>query len=590
MTKSKKNLFLVVLMAVLSLSMAVFAGGITTVKANTSTDIVVGTNFKAGGVQVRTAEDGVTGLGFVTEIDKELVGTLGEGNFETGTIIMPAYYLDKGVELTLESVESFGLTSKCVIPNQGFNNRKAVEEEKTSNFYTFRGSLVEINPDNYTLDFASVGYITYNGETVYSAPTGEHLVANVDEVATAYAKTEYFAEDIEAEAPYVAQINAYTEAWDLKENEDGTVTLFDPENDWRRVSHGSAIRNYGSVVDATALNFGGDEYTGKAIKLGVAGPYQVDLKLSGADYYDDLVTSGKYPFITMYFAIEHKDASAFSGKLNTLLDTDVSGVFSMRANGLYLSKASTYNNWIKMTVPITKLAHNNYFIETSTVMNLCKFYSYDLPKTDPESNYVLYLGKIIAQNTFENYYEASFAYSGTISRGSSLAPISAATQEELEAISGYGTTYSGNATKTAYSYNNGPSITVPHDVWGKINNEEYPTHCGYNYVAVTLAVVSPAGLDISEMKASTAGASVKGIVHQGLGKVVYFDKEGTKDGYYPLNTWCTFVLPISSITSYTVGDQIRLMCMRDRNSSSESIWYVYVGEVKIYKDLPVELA
>lgn len=598
MTKSKKNLFLVVLMAVLSLSMAVFAGGITTVKANTSTDIVAGTNFKVGGVQVRTAEDGVTGLGFVTEIDKELVGALGEGNFETGTIIMPAYYLDKGVELTLESVESFGLTSKCVIPNQGFNNRKAVEEEKTSNFYTFRGSLVEINPDNYTLDFASVGYITYNGETVYSAPTGEHLVANVDEVATAYAKTEYFAEDIEAEAPYVAQINAYTEAWDLKENEDGTVTLFDPENDWRRLTYANSRYNYDRVVSASSLGFAGKEYTGSAVELRGLTIADISLDILGSKHYEKLINSGEYDYISMYVAVKHNSPLPIPRTGLTWVTDNAHGLFggisstnvSKNYRSLSLTDDGAYERWTKITVPTSAIKEHPMFTEDSTKMNLLMptasgvTWATEGEETDSIQNYYLYIGKIIAENEEHNEYlldpDGSLGYVNASSTATYNGNPVKATAEELQRVT-EGVDYNGGALKVVTKGN-----TLKTWLYYNEDLEQGLLGRGYKYVSLHLAFLCSA--TNCRIWFNGADTLTGNLIRESI--LVDGDSPETTARYFPINTWVNLVVPIEWLFDREFDDANKGQ-MTFTRCSNGSNWggglEFLFGEIKLLKDAPI---
>ncbi len=128
---------------------------------------------------IRMAEP--TGLRFMTEFDKSwldsLVAEYGRENLVIGTLITPVGYVKEAGEFTAEALDK--LTGHEV---KYLNVIAGEAYETKGDTYHYAGSVADLYEENYTRDYAAIGYITVNGETYYS-PT--YTVRNAAWVAEA---------------------------------------------------------------------------------------------------------------------------------------------------------------------------------------------------------------------------------------------------------------------------------------------------------------------------------------------------------------------------------------------------------------------
>ena len=577
MTKTRKNLFLTILVFMLSLSMAIFAG---TASASGSTTVTADKFYAAQSAQVRTVpdENGKMGLGFVSYIDYTLYNNLLDSGatVETGTIIMPEYYVSSekiNAELTLDWVKENGLENKCIVKNTGFINRDQANETTP---YFYRGRI-DVKEANYTLDFIGCGYITVDGVTYYTYGDDQSkaVVANVKEVALEFAKSdEYFNEIVDEVPAAEEQINAYISAWDFN------AKLFDPENDFRRISYGGTKYNYDSVVDASTLGFGGKLYTGKAVKLeGLIHAWEIALAINGAEHYETIMNRGEYDYISMYVALAHKDLENLTTGTSWTGNAIFKGISNLYRT-VSISDAKSYNKWFKLSVPISLIADNSMYTLESTVMDLLQAYTLESNWTvDNKDNYTIYIGEITAEKAqdqnmlYDPYGSFGNITSTTTSSGVLL------TDEELATISG---DYTGGARKVNLSMNTYSS-------WFYYDPalEEMIKNSNYKYVSLNLAVMSES--ETTKKFSSGFLSNVFGFGNSiSVGPSSLIDN--SKAYYLTTNTWVEYIFPVEYLIDRVLDNEetgrVDFLKANSSQSNWSDFWFTF-GEVKLLEETSV---
>ena len=146
----------------------------TPVVAQADTDLV----YMIEGGSVRLSEP--TGLGFITRIEYDHYQALVNGNYEvkTGTILLPTDYITKDIDLTKahESLDDNKVTYLDVA-NNGFRNATTAQ---TDDYYEFRGSIVDMKPQNLTRSFSAIGYVATKATEETTEYTYEYTAYDVE--------------------------------------------------------------------------------------------------------------------------------------------------------------------------------------------------------------------------------------------------------------------------------------------------------------------------------------------------------------------------------------------------------------------------
>ena len=128
------------------------------------------------------------GMRFSTAVNKEDYAVLtAEGvTLSFGTLITPDAYLEvAGYDFTKEGLEKLNTSNPYLdvyTTATGTNVfRKLRGNTDTDNYY-FCGSITGIGQDNYEWDYSAIGYVTINGNIVYS---GQYATRNIAYVANA---------------------------------------------------------------------------------------------------------------------------------------------------------------------------------------------------------------------------------------------------------------------------------------------------------------------------------------------------------------------------------------------------------------------
>ena len=135
------------------------------------------------GAAVRLGDTSTSGLRFETAIEKSQLSVLRNlyEKVEFGTLVVPADYLTDGTEFTMKSL-SEAEKKYLDIPSTGFVNA----EDEAVESYRYYGSIVNIKAQNYTRDFAGIGYIKLTAGNIVSyiyADYDENNVRNIYEVS-----------------------------------------------------------------------------------------------------------------------------------------------------------------------------------------------------------------------------------------------------------------------------------------------------------------------------------------------------------------------------------------------------------------------
>ena len=163
-----------------ALTLCCAGGGVLTLNNSTpmvakaDTDLV----YMLEGGSVRLSDP--TGLGFITRIEYDHYQALVNGNYEvkTGTILLPTDYITKDIDLTKahESLDDNKVTYLDVA-NNGFKNATTAQ---TDDYYEFRGSIVEMKPQNLTRSFSAIGYVATKATEETTEYTYEYTAYDVE--------------------------------------------------------------------------------------------------------------------------------------------------------------------------------------------------------------------------------------------------------------------------------------------------------------------------------------------------------------------------------------------------------------------------
>ena len=151
------------------------------------------------------------GMRFSTAVNKEdyTVLTAAGVTLSFGTLITPDAYLEiAGYDFTKEGLEKLNTSNPYLdvyTTATGMGVFRALRGETDTENYYFCGSVTGIGQDNYEWDYSAIGYVTINGNTVYSGQYATRNIAYVANAAVNDTAAGYTQEELEIIGRYLLQ-------------------------------------------------------------------------------------------------------------------------------------------------------------------------------------------------------------------------------------------------------------------------------------------------------------------------------------------------------------------------------------------------
>ena len=368
--------------------------------------------------------------------------------------------------------------------------------------------------------------------------------------------------------------------------QEGLENVFMPtEDDLYKITSSATTPNIhlATTEELTLVSKGNTNYTGGAAVVDFGPGNCPDLTflastrtLINNEWYRKEGFCGYTHLSIMYAVLPHENGGSVTITSGLIHDWFTSSGLS--GNYYSFSEANgNVNKWIEFLIPIEKI------LEYGSNVNKFRIgvrYGNSSAGSVMWKAYVgeIKLKKVVPTVTeLENVFVAS---EDNLDKITGVRVNGMATATELNAISGNGTFYTGNAVSVAVTQGNGPSILTSFAERKFINNEDYPEFCGYNYLSIWLAVKPGEGYETTSM--GVTNGLIQDHLETALSNYLWFGSTQK----YPINTWINFIVPIENLTGLAEDATSKRILSSYINSGAE--WTAYVGDMTLLKDLPAD--